>query len=146
MSSFDDYDYFTAKAIKLNGEVYYNSKDGPHENHWDILARVVKELRASVEEQQKLLDDIDADRIPVEFGYPAHTKTVPEGFSVISRDRKEYTDKARTELDIPPAPVPDEKRQGYGQPGYSNGSGECNCIACRNNRAAALANQQTVTI
>lgn len=140
-----DYDYFTPKAIKLNGEVYYNSKEGPRENHWDILARVVKELRASVEEQQQLLDDIDADRATVEFGYPAHTRTVPEGFTVISRDTKEYTDKARSELSIPPAPVPEEEREGYGQPGYS--ALGCNCQSCREMRVKnALANQQTVTI
>lgn len=126
MSSFDSEDYPMNKAIKLDGVVYYSQKTGGYENHWDILARVVKELRASIEEQTQLLADIDADKVTIEFGYPAKVIEVPEGFTTIDRNKREYTETARNNLGIAKPPVP-----------------ACNCNWCREARVEAAKEKET---
>lgn len=152
-----------SKAIKLNGVIYYSKpKPNPEfswdrENHWDILARVVKELCPDPVDQQKLLDDIDNEAAPVEFGYPKNVSItyVPEGFTTIERDIGEYVYKARENLRkdtaveaIQPEPRPVEAstpgtREGFGLPGYSAYLGDCNCASCREWRAIRSKEKET---
>lgn len=140
------------KAIMLNGMIYYSKPktrteySWDRENHWDILARVVKELCPDPVDQQKLLDDIDNEAAPVEFGYPKNVSItyVPEGFTTIDRDIGEYVDKARknlrrdTPVEAKPTPIqvpaPGTLPEGFGLPGYSVNPYDCNCDICRKYR------------